>query len=108
MYLPKAEGGKRPLFVYIHGGGYLSGIRSNRRFYCYNWVEEGFVAVNIDYDYALAAEHPVHIRQIFKGIEFVPDRAAEYGIDRDRVVAAGDSAGGYFAAMVSAVSAVTG
>ena len=69
VYLPKAEGGKRPLFVYIHGGGYLSGIRSNRRFYCYNWVEEGFVAANIDYDYALAAEHPGHIRQIFKGIE---------------------------------------
>ena len=104
VYLPKAEGGKRPLFVYIHGGGYLSGIRSNRRFYCYNWVDEGFVAANIDYDYALAAEHPGHIRQIFKGIEFVLDRAEEYGIDRDRVVVAGDSAGGYFAAMVSAIS----
>lgn len=100
--------GSLPLLIYIHGGGYLSGIRSNRRFYCYNWVDAGYVAANIDYDYALDAEHPEHIREIFKGIEFVLERAEEFGIDTRKIVVAGDSAGGYFAALVAAVASHRG
>ena len=65
VYRKKEREGSLPLFIYIHGGGYLSGIRSNRRFYCYNWVDAGYVAANIDYDYALDAKHPEHIREIF-------------------------------------------
>lgn len=104
VFRPEGREGKLPLFVYIHGGGFVSGLRPNRRFYCYNWAKEGFVAANIGYDYALAAEHPDHIRQIFKGIEFVLERAEEFGIDTSRVVVAGDSAGGYLAALVGAVA----
>lgn len=95
---------KLPLFIYIHGGGFLSGKRTSRRFYCYNWAKEGYVTANIGYDYGLDAVHPEHIRQIFKGIEYVLDRAEEYGIDTDRIVVAGESAGGYFAALVAAVA----
>lgn len=104
VFSPENAEGKLPLFIYIHGGGFVSGIRTNRRFYCYNWVEKGYVAANIGYDHALDAAHPEHIRQIFKGIGFVLDRAEEYGIDASRVVVAGDSAGGYFAALVGAVA----
>ncbi len=104
VFRPEGREGKLPLFVYIHGGGFVSGLRPNRRFYCYNWAEEGFVAANIGYDYALAAVHPDHIRQVFKGIEFVLERAEEFGIDTSRVVVAGDSAGAYLAALVGAVA----
>ena len=104
VYRKKGCEGNLPLFIYIHGGGFLSGIRSNRRFYCYNWVDAGYVAANIDYDYALDAEHPEHIREIFKGIEFVLERAEEFGIDTRKIVVAGDSAGGYFASLVSVIS----
>ena len=104
VYRKEGCEGSLPLFIYIHGGGFLSGIRSNRRFYCYNWVDDGYVAANIDYDYALDAEHPEHIREIFKGIEFVLERAEEFGIDTRKIVVAGDSAGGYFASLVSVVS----
>lgn len=104
VFSPEGQQGKLPLFVYIHGGGFVSGLRPNRRFYCYNWVEKGYVAANIGYDYALDAEHPAHIREIFKGIEFVLERADEFGIDTSRVVVAGDSAGAYLAALVGAVA----
>lgn len=104
VFRPAGNSEKLPLFIYIHGGGFVSGLRSNRRFYCYNWVEAGYVAANIGYDYALDAEHPEHIREIFKGIEFVLERAEEFGIDAERVVVAGDSAGGYFAALVAAAA----
>lgn len=108
VFRPAGTSDKLPLFVYIHGGGFVSGLRPNRRFYCYNWVEAGYVAANIGYDYALDAEHPEHIREIFKGIEFVLERAEEFGIDMRKIVVAGDSAGGYFAALVSAVASHRG
>lgn len=108
VFRPAGTSDKLPLFVYIHGGGFVSGLRPNRRFYCYNWVEAGYVAANIGYDYALDAEHPEHIREIFKGIEFVLERAEEFGIDTRKTVVAGDSAGGYFAALVAAVASHRG
>lgn len=95
---------KRPLMIYIHGGGWVSGLRQVRRFYCEDWAENGFVCANIDYDYANDAKHPEHIRQIFKGIEYVIDNADRYGIDTTRIAVAGESAGGYFAALVSAIT----
>lgn len=100
----KNTGEKQPLMIYIHGGGWVSGLRQVRRFYCEDWAENGFVCANIDYDYANDAKHPEHIRQIFKGIEYVLDNAERYGIDTTRVAVAGESAGGYFAALVSAIT----
>ena len=95
---------KRPLFIYIHGGGWVSGLRKARLYYCKNWAKQGFVCANIGYDYANDAKHPEHIRQIFKGIEYVFDNAEKYGIDTSKVVVAGESAGGYFAALAGAIA----
>lgn len=92
------------MFVYIHGGGFVSGDRKSRRYYCYNWAESGFLCANIGYDYALDAVHPKSLAQIFNGIEFVMNRADELNIDTGKVVVAGDSAGGYYAAFVAAVA----
>lgn len=95
---------KKPLMIYIHGGGWVSGFRQARKFYCRYWADKGYVCANIGYDYALDATHPEHIRQIFKGISYVMQNAEKYGIDTSRVVIAGESAGGYFAALAAAVS----
>ncbi len=98
------NGEKRPLLIYIHGGGWVSGLRQTRRFYCKYWAKQGFVCANIDYDYANDAKHPEHIHQIFKGIEYVLAHAEMWGIDTKQVVVAGESAGGYFASLVGAVA----
>lgn len=95
---------KKPLVFYIHGGGWVSGIKNIRQFYCYHWVDKGYVCANIDYDYSLAEKHPDHIRQIFKALEFVLSKADELNVDTSRVVIAGESAGGHFAALVGAVT----
>lgn len=95
---------KRPLFIYIHGGGWVSGLRTARIYYCENWAKQGYVCANIGYDYANDAKHPEHLRQIFKGIEYVLDRAEDYNIDPTKVVVAGESAGAYFAAFIGAIA----
>lgn len=62
------------------------------------------MCANIGSDYAFDAKHPEHIRQIIRGIECVLHRSGEFGTDSSRVVVAGESARGYFAALLSAVT----
>ncbi len=101
---PADEKEKRPLFIYVHGGGWLSGWKAARRFYCRYWASRGYVCANIGYDYALDASHPKNIRQIFKGIELVLNDAERLNLNTEKTVVAGESAGGYFAAMIAAAS----
>lgn len=99
---PKNE--SRPLFIYIHGGGWTSGLRKVRKYYCRYWASNGFVCANIGYDYGVDAAHPESIRQIFKGIEYVLEMAEFYNIDTSRIVLAGESAGAHLAALCAAAS----
>ena len=46
------ENEKKPLFVYIHGGGWVSGITDMRDTYIANWAEKGFFTASIAYTYA--------------------------------------------------------
>lgn len=50
---PKTGTGKKlPLMIYVHGGGWISGVKSMRRTYCYEYAKKGVVVANIDYIWA--------------------------------------------------------
>ncbi len=105
VYAKDAIGKPRPVFIYIHGGGWISGLRTARRYYCRRWAEEDYVVLNIGYDYGAEIRHPSHLRDVFKGIDYALDRAEEWGLDTSQgVVVAGESAGAYLAAYVAAAS----
>ena len=96
-------GAPRPVFVYIHGGGWISGLRTARRYYCEYWAEQGFTALNIGYRYGFDVAHPSHLKDVFAGLDCALDRAEEFGLDvSEGVVVAGESAGAYLAAYVAA------
>lgn len=38
---------KKPLFLYIHGGGWISGITKMRDPYIVNWAEKGFLLLQL-------------------------------------------------------------
>lgn len=106
VYSPEKEASEKlPLFFYIHGGGWVSGKRSVRKFYCMRWAKEGFVAVNAGYDYAPGTAYPAYLKQVFAALEHALERADEFGFDPEKVVIAGESAGAYLAAMLCAIAA---
>ncbi len=92
---------KKPLFLYIHGGGWISGITEMRNPYIANWAELGFYCASVSYSYAPQEVFPTQIKEIFTAIDYIIDHAEGLNIDTENVVIAGESAGGYYITFVS-------
>lgn len=95
---------KKPLFIYIHGGGWISGITEMRNNYISNWAKLGFFTVSVSYTYAPQKVFPAQLHEIFSAIDFIFDNAEKYNIDTENIVIAGESAGGYFVSYLAAIA----
>lgn len=95
---------KQPLFIYIHGGGWCSGLLSMRDTYCQDVCAHGFFGANIGYQYAPMMTFPGQFRQIFKAIDWIFDHSSEYNIDTSKILLGGESAGSYFIFYVAMMS----
>lgn len=93
-----------PLVVWIHGGGFVSGRRSDITNYAKVLAGQGFNVVNVDYTIAPEANYPTPIRQVSKALEFLNAEGGRLGINTSRIVLAGDSAGAQIAAQTAAVT----
>jgi acetyl esterase/lipase len=111
VQLPDADlfPGRRPVLVFVHGGGWVSGDRSEVPDVVAAQVARGYALVTIDYrlatigsDGATVASFPGAIWDVKRAIRFVKSNAATWGIDPRRVIVAGVSAGGYLASFVGA------
>ncbi|MBR3754687.1 MAG: alpha/beta hydrolase [Clostridia bacterium] len=92
---------RKPLFLYIHGGGWISGVTAMRNPYIMNWAELGFFTASVSYSYAPQKVFPTQLKEIFAAIDYIFDNAEKYNIDTDNIVIAGESAGGYFISYVA-------
>lgn len=92
---------KKPLFIYIHGGGWISGITPMRNRYVSEWAKKGFYCASIGYSYAPQEIFPTQLHEIFKALDKIIDSAEEYNFDPENVVIAGESAGGYYISYVA-------
>ncbi len=95
---------KKPLFLYIHGGGWVSGITEMRNTYISNWAKLGFYTASVSYTYAPKKVYPYQLKEIFKAIDFIFDSAKEKNIDTENIVISGESAGGYFISAVATLA----
>lgn len=94
---------KKPVLIYIHGGGWISGITEMRDTYVAEWAKKGFFTASISYTYAPVKTYPGQLLEIFAALDRIAALAEPYGLDLDRVVLAGESAGGYYIMQVAAL-----
>lgn len=87
---------KKPVFIYIHGGGWVSGITAMRDTYVSSWAQKGFFTSSISYTYAPQKTYPGQLQEICDALDYLYDRKETYNLDLDNVVFAGESAGGYY------------
>jgi acetyl esterase len=105
LHLPPvpAPPGGHPLLVWIHGGGWVSGRKEDVANYLRIVAARGAVAAaSLDYTLAPDAVHPTQLQQVHAGLRTLRAQAARLGIDPQRIVLAGDSAGAQLAAQLAA------
>jgi acetyl esterase/lipase len=86
---------KRPLVVFIHGGGWLSGRKEDGMDIVRLLAATGdYAAASINYRLSQEAIWPAQIHDCKAAIRFLRAKADEYGIDSDHIGVFGLSAGG--------------
>jgi acetyl esterase/lipase len=101
---PVAASEPRPVIYYTHGGGMFSG--DHRHGVNLNPLlddAERFGATLVSVGYRLAPEHPhpAPINDVHAGLRWTVEHAGELGIDAERVIVAGTSAGGALTAALA-------
>jgi acetyl esterase/lipase len=99
--------GKKPLVVYVTGGGFIRAPKEaalDLRTYV---AEAGFVVASVQYrTISDGANYRDGIADVKSAIRYLRANANGYGIDPARVAVWGESAGGYIAAMVGVTNGV--
>jgi len=98
VYLPTRSGARRPLVVWIHGGGWKAGDK--RGCPARTLVNRGFVVASINYRLSQHAVFPAQIHDCKAAIRWLRRHAEAFEIDPDRVGVWGSSAGGHLAALL--------
>jgi acetyl esterase/lipase len=90
-----------PVFIFIHGGGWVLGdYPTHRRLVRDLVVASGAVAVFPDYTPSPEAYYPVAIYQIYATLKWVSEHGSEIGVNGKNIAVVGNSVGGNMTASV--------
>jgi acetyl esterase/lipase len=93
-----------PTVVWVHGGAWISGSSSNVDPYLRILAAEGYTTVGLNYTVGPESTYPTAVHQLNDALATLDSRAAEFRIDPERIVLAGDSAGAQLASQLAALS----
>jgi acetyl esterase/lipase len=95
VYAPRDTSVRAPTLVYIHGGGWVGGTKENSFFATLPYLLNGWTVVNVEYRLGRVAQAPAAVEDCRCALRWILARADRFGIDRDRIVVTGHSAGGH-------------
>lgn len=95
----QAKEEKLPVFIYIHGGGWILGdYPTHKRLVRDLVVNSGAAAVFVDYTPSPEAQYPVAINEIYAATKWVAENGDIIGVDGSNLAIAGNSVGGNMSA----------
>jgi acetyl esterase/lipase len=99
---PEGFKGDLPVFIYIHGGGWVLGDFPTHRHMVRNLaVLSGCVGVFVNYTPTPDAAYPTQIDQIFAATQWVAAHGAEIGVNGRKLAVVGNSVGGNMTAVTA-------
>ena len=107
LLLPLGDPGKkkkRPVILWFCGGGWLTMERSAHIPFLTAFAKAGYIVASAEYRLAAVRHFPAQIEDAKKAVRFLRAHADEFGIDPDRIIAAGESAGGCLATLIGVTS----
>lgn len=94
VYYPE-EQESYPVFINLHGGGFVKGHRDQDVVFCRNLAQNvGCMVFDIDYKTAPEKMYPYALHEAYDVVKYLWDHAAEWKLDRTKFVMGGHSAGG--------------
>ncbi|MBD6619797.1 alpha/beta hydrolase [Komarekiella sp. 'clone 1'] len=106
---PEGVKGTLPVFMFIHGGGWVLGdYPTHKRMVRDLVVLSGFVAVFVNYTRTPDAQYPQAINEIFAATKWVAEHGEEIGVDGKNLAVVGNSVGGNMTAVTTLMAKAKG
>lgn len=96
--LHRPQAGNPPLIVYVHGGAWRAGSKSDVPIA--PLLDQGFAIASVDYRLSTQAQFPAQAHDIKAAIRFIRANAARLHVETEKIAIVGSSAGGHLAALV--------
>lgn len=104
-YSTPGQVGSRPAIVVVHGGSWRAGDKGETTLSNTEWsrafASRGYVVYDVQYRLAPAVRHPVPMNDVLCALAYVRSHAAADGVDPERVVLIGRSAGAHLALLAA-------
>ncbi|GJM27059.1 MAG: hypothetical protein DHS20C16_34740 [Phycisphaerae bacterium] len=94
MARPDSETAPVPALVFIHGGAWQSGYKSDFEAVIRQFASFGYVAASVEYRLAPKSPWPAQIEDVKCAVRFLRANAKTFGIDPEKIGVSGHSAGG--------------
>lgn len=92
---PEKAKGKLPVFIFIHGGGWVLGdYQTHKRLVRDLVVESGYACVFIEYSRSPEAKYPIALNECYAATKWVAEHGDEINVNGKRLAIVGNSAGG--------------
>ena len=99
LYFPPS-GGPWPAVVYVHGGSWMHGDKSEALMFAHQMTAQGFLVVSINYRLYPAGTFPSMIQDVKCAVRFLRANTAQFNLDPERIGAIGPSAGGHLVSLL--------
>jgi acetyl esterase/lipase len=96
----------KPAIIFFHGGGWVAGHAGQFNVQAQQVAEGGMVAIEVQYRLLGKDQHAspkICVEDAKSAVRWIREHAGELGVDPNRIVESGGSAGGYLAAFASMV-----
>jgi acetyl esterase/lipase len=101
IYKPRNLKKPAPLLVFVHGGGWKNGKRSDYLVYLVDFAKKGYVTSTVSYTLKHDSIYPACVQDVSDAMHFLFKNHKKYGYDPERVAMIGGSAGGHLVLMTS-------
>lgn len=105
VFCPKQKTkGSRIAILFLHGGGWRTGNRTQHYPLAQRLARLGYVCITPEYRLSTEALYPAAVHDVRSALRWVKKNAKNYAIDTAKIVVAGFSAGGELAAFIGATN----
>jgi acetyl esterase/lipase len=102
LYTPAGATSGLPTLLYLHGGGWAVGDKSDAAVErLMPIVANGFAVASVNYRLVPSVRYPAPVHDVKAAVRWLRANAAEYGLDPDRIAIGGFSAGGHLASLTA-------